>query len=129
MIHAVFWSLLFGFFMAASFILAMPDTTAGAKDGANAWFNLFANLPMPAIVHHLLAIAIVIANYIGALACMTSMSRMLFAFARDGGLPASKAISHVSKAHRTPVGAIWLTVVLSASNMRPNELRQPSAPA
>jgi len=48
------------------------------------------------------------------LAGMTSMSRMLFAFSRDGGLPWSKAISHVSKAHRTPVGAIWLTVVLSA---------------
>jgi amino acid transporter len=114
MIHAVFWSLVFGFFMAASFILAMPDTAAGAKDGANAWFNLFAKLPMPAIVHHLLAIAIVVANYICALAGMTSMSRMLFAFARDGGLPASRAISHVSKAHRTPIGAIWLTVVLSA---------------
>jgi amino acid transporter len=45
---------------------------------------------------------------------MTSMSRMLFAFSRDGGLPASKAIAYVSKAYRTPVGAIWLTVVLSA---------------
>jgi len=114
MIHSVLWSLVFGFFMAASFILAMPDTTAGAKDGANAWFNLFAKLPMPAILHHLLAIAIVVANYICALAGMTSMSRMLFAFARDGGLPGSKAISYVSPKHRTPVGAIWLTAALSA---------------
>ena len=114
MLHSVFWSLVFGFFMAASFILAMPDTTAGAKDGFNSWFNLFANVPIPPILHHLLAIGIVVANYICALAGMTSMSRMVFAFARDGGLPASKAISHVSKAHRTPVGAIWLTVVLSA---------------
>jgi amino acid transporter len=114
MLHAVFWSLLFGLFMAASFILAMPDAAAGAKDGANAWFNLFAKLPMPPILHHLLAIGIVVANYICALAGMTSMSRMLFAFARDGGLPASRAIAHVSKAHRTPVGAIWLTAALSA---------------
>jgi amino acid transporter len=114
MIHSVLWSLVFGFFMAASFIMAMPDTTAGAKDGANAWFNLFANLPMPAILHHLLAIAIVVANYICALAGMTSMSRMLFAFARDGGLPASKTISYVSPVHRTRVGAIWLTAVLAA---------------
>jgi amino acid transporter len=42
------------------------------------------------------------------------MSRMLFAFARDGGLPASKAISYVSPTHRTPVGAIWLTAALAA---------------
>jgi amino acid transporter len=114
MIHSVLWSLVFGFFMAASFILAMPDTAAGAKDAANAWFNLFAKLPMPTIIHHLLAIAIVVANYICALAGMTSMSRMLFAFARDGGLPASRAISYVSPTHRTPVGAIWLTAALAA---------------
>jgi amino acid transporter len=115
MLHSVFWSLLFGFFMASSFILAMPDTTAGAKDGGNAWFNLFANLPIPAILHHVLAIGIVLANYLCALAGMTSMSRMVFAFARDGGLPASRAISHVSPKHRTPIGAIWLTVVLAAA--------------
>ncbi len=47
MLHSVFWSLLFGVFMAASFVLAMPDTTVAAKDGFNSWFNLFNNLPMP----------------------------------------------------------------------------------
>ena len=114
MIHSVLWSLIFGFFMAASFILAMPDVTAGAKNGANAFFVLFDTVGMPVWLHHLLAIAIVIANYICALAGMTSMSRMLFAFARDGGLPGSKAISHVSPTYRTPVGAIWLTCALAA---------------
>jgi amino acid transporter len=114
MIHSVLWSLIFGFFMAASFILAMPSVTEGAKNGANAFFVLFDTLPMPVWLHHLLAIAIVVANYICALAGMTSMSRMLFAFARDGGLPASRAIAHVSPTYRTPTGAIWLTVVLAA---------------
>ena len=114
MLHSVFWSLLFGFFLAASFILATPDTVASAKDGANSWFNLFAKLPLPGFLHALLAIGIVVANYICALAGMTSMSRMLFAFSRDGGLPGSKTISYVSPKHRTPVGAIWLTAVLAA---------------
>jgi len=114
MIHSVFWSLLFGFFLASSFILAMPDTTAGAKDGFNSFFNLFNNHPMPAFLKGLLAIGIVVANYICALAGMTSTSRMIFAFARDGGLPASKALSTVHPVHRTPVNAIWLTAVLSA---------------
>lgn len=114
MLHSVFWSLVFGFFMAVSFILATQDTAASAKDGFNAWFLLFANTPMPTILKDALAIGIVVANYICALAGMTSMSRMLFAFARDGGLPGSKAISYVSPKYRTPVGAIWLTAVLSA---------------
>ena len=31
MLHSVFWSLVFGFFMAASFVLAMPDLAASAQ--------------------------------------------------------------------------------------------------
>jgi len=114
MLHSVFWSLLFGFFLASSFVLAMPDTTVAAKDGYNSFFNLFNNLPMPAVLRDLLAIGIVVANYICALAGMTSTSRMIYAFARDGGLPASKALASISPKHRTPVNAIWLTAVLSA---------------
>ena len=114
MLHSVFWSLLFGFFLAASFILAMPDTAAGAKDGFNSFFNLFNNLPMPFFLKAILAIGIVVANYICALAGMTSTSRMIYAFSRDGGLPASKQLATIHPVHRTPVNAIWLTAVLSA---------------
>jgi len=114
MLHSVFWSLLFGFLMAASFIMAMPDTTAAAKDGYNSFFNLFNNLPMPGFLKALLAIGIVVANYLCALAGMTSTSRMIYAFARDGGLPFSKQLSSVHPHYRTPVNAIWLTAALSA---------------
>jgi amino acid transporter len=114
MIHSVFWSLLFGFFLAASFILAMPDTAVGAKDGFNSFFNLFNNLPMPFFLKAILAIGIVVANYICALAGMTSTSRMIYAFSRDGGLPASKQLAQIHPVHRTPVNAIWLTAALSA---------------
>jgi amino acid transporter len=44
---------------------------------------------------------------------MTSLSRMVFAFARDGGFPASKMLRHVSPSHRTPVNAIWVGAVLA----------------
>ena len=114
MLNSVFWSLLFGFFLASSFVLAMPDTTVAAKDGFNSFFSLFNALPMPEVLRDLLAIGIVIANYICGLAGMTSTSRMIYAFARDGGLPASKALSSIHPKHRTPVNAIWLTAVLSA---------------
>ncbi|PZF76546.1 amino acid permease [Aestuariivirga litoralis] len=114
MLNSVFWSLLFGFFLASSFVLAMPDTTVAAKDGFNSFFNLFNTLPMPELLRDLLAIGIVIANYICGLAGMTSTSRMIYAFARDGGLPASKALATIHPKHRTPVNAIWLTAALSA---------------
>ncbi|MDQ0394157.1 amino acid permease [Labrys monachus] len=115
MIHAVLWSLIFGFAMAVSFVLASPDLAATAKDGGAAWFNLFTNLPAPLILKDLLAIGIVVANFICALAGLTSTSRMIFAFARDGGLPGSSLWRGVSPTWRTPVAAIWLGAVLSVA--------------
>jgi amino acid transporter len=38
---------------------------------------------------------------------------MIFAFSRDGGLPASKALAKVSPKYRTPVAAIWTGSILS----------------
>lgn len=46
------------------------------------------------------------------LACVTSTSRMIFAFARDGGLPGSSALSRVD-ANGAPGRAIWASAVLS----------------
>ncbi len=113
MINAVFWSFAFGLVMVSSFVLAMPDTTKAALDGFNVFFNLFANLPVPTPLKDLLYICIVLANYLCALAGVTSTSRMIFAFSRDGGLPGHKIWRHVSPAHRTPVAAIWLAAFLA----------------
>jgi amino acid transporter len=113
MLHSVIWSLIFGFAMAMAFIYAIPDVAAAAKDGGNAWLNLFAALPAPAALKIALAIGVVVANYLCALACVTSTSRMIYAFARDGGLPFSGILKNVHHHHRTPVAAIWTTVVVS----------------
>ena len=68
---------------------------------------------MPYALSLILAIGIVITNYICALAGLTSTSRMMFAFARDGGLPASGFLSHISTKYRTPTYAIWTGAVLA----------------
>ena len=114
-LHSIFWSLAFGLVMAISFILAIPDLAAAAKDGANSWFNLFNNLPAPEAAQGCVGVGIVVANYCCALAGLTSISRMVFAFARDGGLPASSILRKVSPTHRTPVAAIWTCAVLSVA--------------
>jgi amino acid transporter len=43
------------------------------------------------------------------LSSITSNSRMLFAFARDGGLPFSPWIAHVSARYQSPDVAIWVS--------------------
>ena len=113
MVHSVFWSFLFGYVMICSFVLAMPSVADGAKQGGNVFFWLMGGLAIPASLKALLYIGIVISNYLCALAGMTSLSRMVFAFARDGGFPFSTWLRHVSRDHRTPVNAIWIGAVMA----------------
>ncbi|PWR18131.1 amino acid permease [Zavarzinia aquatilis] len=111
MLASVFWSFLFGYFMICSFVLAMPDTTEGAKQGLNVIFWTIDGSGIPGPLKDILYIGIVAANYLCALAGMTSFSRMIFAFARDGGLP--KVLAKVSPTYRTPVQAVWTAAVLA----------------
>ena len=67
---------------------------------------------MPSFLRVLLSIGIVVSNYLCALAGLTSLSRMTYAFARDGGLPFSNALKTVSAVYRTPVVAIWVGAAL-----------------
>ena len=113
MLRSVFWSFLFGYIMICSFVLAMPNTADAAKQGGNVFYWLMGGSPMPGALKALLYIGIVISNYLCALAGLTSLSRMIFAFARDGGFPASKFLRFVSPAHRTPVNAIWIGALLA----------------
>jgi amino acid transporter len=112
-LYAVLWSTVVGFFMTVAFVMASPDLAATAKDGPDAWFNLFNRLPAPALLKQALAVAMVIASYLCALAALTSLSRMTYSFARDGGLPASSLLRRVSSVWRTPVAAIWVGAALS----------------
>src|SRR5207248_8472188 len=47
------------------------------------------------------------------LSTLTSSSRMLFAFARDGGTPASELLAAVSDRFRTPMYAVWTCAAIA----------------
>jgi len=102
----------FGYIMVCAFVLAMPDLKEGAAQGWNAFPWLMSHSPMPGFARSLLYVGIVVSNYLCGLAGLTSCSRMMFAFARDGGLPASHLLSKVSSSHRTPTLAIWISALL-----------------
>lgn len=113
MINSVLWSLVFGYAMTCSFVLALADPAKAAAGGATVFFDLIAGLAVPDALRNLLYVGIVTANFLCGLAAMTSTSRMIYAFARDNGLPASPWLKQVSPRYRTPVPAIWTTAVLS----------------
>ena len=115
MLRSVYLSGLVGWVMVASFVVAMPDAGEAARQGTDV-FAWLMKRAAPGRVGAALWVAIVVANYLCGLACMTSTSRMMYAFARDGGLPWSRAVSRVSPRRRTPVVAIWTTAALALAS-------------
>lgn len=113
MIHSVVWSGLFGWVMLSAIILAAPDMKTAAAQGFGAFFWIM-NI-VPSGWRLVLFVAIAIAQYLCGLATVTSASRMVFAFSRDGGLPGSKFLRQVSAKYRTPVQAIWAVAILSVA--------------
>ncbi|MEK6751825.1 MAG: amino acid permease [Chloroflexota bacterium] len=111
--QAVFYSVLFGYFMVASFVLAMPSVAEGASKGWGSFLYVMESSLMPTWLLYFLFVGIVVNNYLCGLAGLTSASRMTFAFARDGGLPASGFLSHVSTTYRTPTYAIWTAAFIA----------------
>ncbi len=111
---AVFWSWVFGLVAVAAYILTMPSIQEGAAAGWASFHTYFWSASgMPYGLKLFLAVGLVVVNYLCALAGLTSCSRMMFAFARDGGLPGSKTLAQVSTTYRTPTYAIWVSAALA----------------
>jgi amino acid transporter len=111
-LRAVGYSAVFGWLMLVAILLAIPDMDKGAAQGGNVVFGTMAAV-LPGTLKIALFVGISVANYLCGLATVTSASRMAFAFARDGGLPASGALRTISPRFRTPATAIWVVAILS----------------
>jgi amino acid transporter len=114
-LRSVYLSGLFGWIMVSAFIIALPSVADGAKQGGNIFPWLMEQV-LPGTFGKILWIGIVVSNYLCGLACVTSTSRMIYAFSRDGGLPASKSLRKVSAKWKTPVAAIWTTALLAIAS-------------
>ena len=112
-ISSVLWSVLFGYIMVCSFVLVMPDLTAGMKMGTGFFEAILA--PIPTGLRVTIEVLMFFINFVCGLAAVTSCSRMMYAFARDGGLPGSHWLKQVHHVQRTPGTAIWVTAVLAIS--------------
>jgi amino acid transporter len=112
MVMSVVWSALFGYLFLTAFVLMIPNMDEAAKQGWNVFFWGFDQRVSTGI-KEIIYLIIFVAQLLCGLATVTSASRMIFAFARDGGLPGSKMLATVSPKYRTPVAAIWTSAALS----------------
>jgi amino acid transporter len=111
-VSSVVWSGLFGWLFLAAFVLAVPNMDEAAAQGWNVFFWTM-DQTVPAGLKIALYLVILVAQYLCGLATVTSASRMIFAFSRDGGLPFSSVLKKVSPTYRTPVTAIWVGSILA----------------
>jgi len=102
-----------GWVMLCAVVAAIPDLDRAVALGPGAFtWTVGAVLPRP-LAYFILA-GIAVAQYLCGLAAVTSASRIAYAFARDGGMPASAALCKVSDRYRTPMIAIWAIAVAAA---------------
>jgi amino acid transporter len=110
MFIAVVVSAVVGYPMLLAVTLAIKDLAATAA--APNPFIAVAEAAFGARFGKALVWSILPAMWFCGLSSLTANARMIFSFARDGGLPASKRWAQVSVSHRTPAAAVWLAVSL-----------------
>jgi amino acid transporter len=112
-VSAVGVSAVAGFALVAALTLAVPDATAVAGKEDAALEVLRAALGPQA--GRLAMGLVIVAMWFAGLSSVTSASRMLFAFARDGGLPWAPLFRRVDARTRTPVVATAACVLAAAA--------------
>lgn len=106
-------SAIVGYIMLIILTLHIPDiaATIDAANGPAVLYIVYENLD--AFFANLIAIIIGGAMWLCGLSSITSMSRMWFAFARDGGMPGHALIRQIHPTLRTPVWSIIITCILA----------------
>lgn len=102
---------LFGYIMLAFVTLAIQDLNATAA-AANPFIFIFERA-LGTTFGRVVLWVVTLAMWFCGLSCVTSTSRMIFAFSRDNGMPLSAWWKHVSKQYRTPAAAVWLASLLA----------------
>ena len=103
---------LFGYLLIAFVTLAIRDLpAAAAADNPFKYIfeNAFPHSSFPSVVMWIVTLA----QWFCGLACVTSTSRMMFALSRDNGMPLARFWRSISRRHRTPAAAVWLSVLLA----------------
>ncbi len=110
-VNSIFWSWVFGYIMLIALTVAIPDLAKTAAS-LNPVLDIVTNA-LGTTGGLILFFGFVVAQWFCGLSSITSNSRMLFAFSRDGALPGSSWLHVVSKTFRTPARCIWVAAIVA----------------
>jgi amino acid transporter len=114
--QSIFYSAIGGWILLLCFLFAVPNDADGNPDNAGVGGGgvayIFTNAMSSSWATAILFIS-AIGQFFCTTACMTSASRMTFAFSRDGAIPGSRLWSSLSAA-KVPANAVMLVAVTAA---------------
>ncbi len=108
--QSIFYSALIGWFVLLAITFAATDVAA-VNEGAGSSLAIFNSALTPAAAKAVILISTIGQLFCGA-ACLTSGSRMCFAFSRDRGMPGSGSLSKVNS-KGVPVRAVLTMAILA----------------
>ena len=118
MVMSVVVSVIFGFILLLAVTFAIPSTKGALDSGAFVVQYIWTESTSQKWAEFMLVIACVAQLYC-TIASVTSASRMMFAFSRDGAIPGWRMWSKITRRDRVPVNAVWAIVLLSWALMIP----------
>ena len=113
--QSIFYSAIGGWILLLAFLFAIPDK-GGAADNAGVGAGGVAYIFTESMGSNVAGLVLFISaagQFFCSMACMTSASRMTFAFSRDGAIPGSSKWSKLSGS-KVPANAVMLVAGVSA---------------
>ncbi len=114
--QSIFYSVVGGYILLLCVVFAVPNGADGNPDNAGVGAGGVAFIFNQALGSNWATVVLFIsasAQFFCATSCMTSASRMTFAFSRDGAIPGSETLKKLS-AKRVPVNAVVMVAVSAA---------------
>jgi amino acid transporter len=114
--RSIAYSAIGGYILLLCVVFAVPNAANGSPDDAGVGGGGVAYIFVHAMDKNWATLILFIsasAQFFCATSCMTSASRMTFAFSRDGAVPGSQQWVKLTKS-RVPANAVMLVAVLSA---------------
>jgi len=97
--------------LALTWTIPNGDIAATALDAYPVLYIAYQNLSL--FLANIIGVIVFGGMWLCGLSSITSMSRMWFAFGRDGGMPFSKVFCDIHPKWRTPVKSIVITTILA----------------
>jgi amino acid transporter len=114
--QSIFYSAIGGWILLLAFLFAIPNGADGLPDNAGVGGGGVAYIFVESLGSNLAGFVLLISaagQFFCTTACMTSASRMTFAFSRDGAIPGSKTFARLSAA-KVPANAVLLVAIVAA---------------